>query len=224
MGPGQTRKYRLPPMGPQPPAASGPRRTLIFGGTFDPPHQIHVRAARAAADTLGCQSILVIPAGRSPLKEWSPLFTDEQRLALARDAFSSAVDARFEVLDTEIKREGPSFTIDTLDELFAQRCLDASATFLLIGSDQARRFSEWRECDRLLRDRAILAIVTRPPSTRAEDEAVAQALPPGRAIVVPLDPVDLSSTAVREALASGRIPRDSLPPAVAARLESWGFK
>lgn len=192
---------------------SGPV-ALVFGGTFDPPHRGHVAIARAAADLVGATSILVIPAAINPQRTGSPPAPAADRLAMARLAFRD--EPRAEVLDLEIARGGPSYTIDTLREL--ARLRSDTRFRLLIGGDQAANFTtwrEWREVERL----AEPAIVARPPLDAAPlaaelrrvhgaeaDRWIARILP------VPVTPE--RSTEIREALAAGRIPPD-IDPVVA---------
>jgi nicotinate-nucleotide adenylyltransferase len=200
---------------------SGPV-ALVFGGTFDPPHRGHVAIARAAADLVGAASILVIPAAFNPQRSGSPPAPADDRLAMTRLAFRH--EPRAEVLDLEIARGGPSWTIDTLRELARQR--PGTRFRLLIGGDQAVNFTtwrEWREVERL----AEPAIVARPPLDAAslaaelrrvhgpdDDRWIARILPipatPGR------------STAIRTALAEG-LPTDELDPEVLRHCRERGL-
>lgn len=94
---------------------AGPRRIIIFGGTFDPPHLAHTRLAELAAQQLDCDEILFIPAAISPLKSDHPAANKEHRIAMLLLATADIPGARISTI--EVDREGKSFTIDTLREL-----------------------------------------------------------------------------------------------------------
>ncbi|MDA0803076.1 MAG: nicotinate-nicotinamide nucleotide adenylyltransferase [Planctomycetota bacterium] len=198
--------------------------TLIFGGSFDPPHRRHFEVAFEAARELGCHRLLVVPAARSPLREGSPRFDDATRLAMARAAFEvhpvRDLGLEVRVLDLELRRGGTSFTVDTLRTLTAEFGLSRGTTFLLVGSDQALQFPKWREWGSILRELARLAVVARPPhDVGALERILAEAIPgaPGASIVVlPLEPVDLSSGEIRSRLDRGESIADLVTPEVAA--------
>ncbi len=229
MGPGQIDKYRFA----RPPPQHGycslvAVPTLIFGGSFDPPHRRHAEVAHAAAEVLGCRRLLVVPAARSPLRDGAPRFDDSTRMALARAAFvgHGAMDPLLDVrvLDLELLRGGTSFTVDTLGALASEFGLERDSTFLLVGSDQALQFCRWREWDSILCQWARLAVVARPPQNpRTLERDLSAAIPgapAGSVVVVPLDAVDLSSSQVRDALDRGESITGLVTPEVAAIVAS----
>lgn len=194
---------------------------LVFGGTFDPPHRVHVRMATAAADCLGARAILVIPAAINPQRAASPPAPAADRRAMTLAAFADEPRAR--VLDLELERHGPSYTIDTVRALHDQ---GAAPLRLLIGSDQALNFPTWRAW-REVAELAPPAIVVRPPQTHATllgelrrvfgAEAEAWA-----ARILPIPPTDMSATDARAALARGEAP-DALDPAILAYIRRHGL-
>ena len=93
--------------------------TLVYGGSFDPPHAVHARIASEAADVVGASRILVVPAGVNPQRTGRPPAPAEHRLAMVRLAFAD--DPRVIVDDRELRRAGPSYTVDTLEALAAER-------------------------------------------------------------------------------------------------------
>jgi len=200
---------------------SGPL-ALVFGGTFDPPHRGHVAMASAAADLVGAAEILVIPAAVNPQRTGAPPAPADERLALVRLAFRG--EPRAEVLDLEMSRGGPSYTIDTLRDLAARR---PGASFrLLIGSDQAVNFTTWRDWREVAR-LAEPAIVVRPPHEAASLAAELRRIHGADADrwiarILPLPPTPERSTAIRVALAAGLAP-DDLDPEVAGRCLSRGL-
>jgi len=142
-------------------AAATTRRTLLFGGTFDPPHRMHVRMAIDAARMLGCARIVVVPAGQAPLRAVGSGAGRGERLAMVRLAFAGIAGA--EVDPGEIEREGESFTVDTLASVAARDHLTRADLVLLIGADQALQFDRWRSWRRICDELAQVAVVPRPP-------------------------------------------------------------
>ncbi|UCD73858.1 MAG: nicotinate (nicotinamide) nucleotide adenylyltransferase [Phycisphaerales bacterium] len=140
-----------------------PRRILLFGGTFDPPHLAHTRLPPIVADQLGCFRILYIPATISPHKLEEPPTEVQHRLAMLTLALSDVPEA--EICTLELDRPGPSFTCDTLEAL--RREHGSGVTFrLLIGTDQALAFHEWENWPRVL-ELAVPAVMVRPPLDKA---------------------------------------------------------
>lgn len=189
--------------------------TLVYGGSFDPPHAVHARTATAAADALGASRILVIPAGVNPQRTDRPPAPAEHRLAMTRLAF--AADPRVTVDEREIRRDGPSFTVDTLEELARQR--PGERLRLLLGGDQALNFASWRNPERI-EALAEPAVVPRPPLDAAALRAALRERLGAQAErwmgrVLDLAPMDASSTHARALLARGERPGpDLLLPAV----------
>lgn len=211
----------------EPAETRGARRVLLFGGTFDPPHRRHVSMASAAATLLECDRIVVMPAGRSPLRRGVETASPELRLAMARAAF--ATDPRAVVSDLEVRRGGTSYTVDTLLALGAGSDRARTDTVLLIGSDQALQFGQWRDAARILEELAEVAVVLRPPDDRESfahrcgergDRSTAWLKR-----LLPLPPVDLSATAIRSALVRGDEPHTiaGLDPAVAGIIARSGI-
>lgn len=187
----------------------------IYGGTFDPPHWGHITAARAAMEQLGLDKLVLIPDRVPPhkaLPEGSA--SPEQRLEMAALA-AAELGKRAEVSDRELRRDGPSYTSDTLAELREEYPEDA--LWLLMGSDMFLSLQTWHAPEEIM---ALARIA--PFSREAEDESAAFATQQSRLeraygaqirIVQNPEVRELSSTEVRAALAAGR-GSDLLPPAV----------
>jgi nicotinate-nucleotide adenylyltransferase len=177
-------------------------RLGLFGGTFDPPHLGHVRAITAALDQLDLERIVVTVANDPWRKPDAPTASPALRLEMARAAFAGM--ERVEVSDLEIARGGPTYTIDTVEALLASEA--QVAVVVILGADAAAGLAEWHRADDLAR-LVTVAVVPRPGSDGPQ---------PGefRLVAVQMDPVDLSSTSVREALAAGEDPSDLLPAGV----------
>ncbi len=189
----------------------------IYGGSFNPPHLGHLAAARAAVAALGLDKLVFIPAGTPPHKELahgSP--TRAQRLemtAIAADQLR--MPGVTQVWDTELHREGKSYTADTLEE--AVQRWPGDELWLLMGTDMFLTVHLWKDPERLL----ALAGVCAFGRTEADSEEVfapqRRALSEtfGAKIVTVSVPglVDVSSTRLRELLPQGK-GRGSLPEAV----------
>lgn len=118
----------------------------IMGGTFNPVHSGHIAFIRAFTSQIQLDICYVIPARRSPFRMNEPLAEDQHRLNMLKLACEDIPNVI--VSDMEIKREGLSFTIDTISEI--QQVHPGAQLFLLIGEDQAHRFKEWKQWDELL--------------------------------------------------------------------------
>lgn len=122
-------------------------RIGIYGGTFDPPHKGHRYAAEDAAEQLGLERLLVIPAGIPPHKELqSQSASGKQRMEMAALAFADLLCA--EISDLELLRSGRSYTIDTVEALRSE--YPAAELFLLMGTDMLLCLDSWKESKRLL--------------------------------------------------------------------------
>ena len=118
----------------------------IMGGTFNPVHSGHIAFIKAFTSQIQLDICYVIPARRSPFRMNEPLAEDQHRLNMLKLACEDIPNVI--VSDMEIKREGLSYTIDTISEI--QSLYPNAQLFLLIGEDQAHRFKEWKQWDELL--------------------------------------------------------------------------
>jgi len=193
-------------------------RTLVFGGTFDPPHTAHTTLPPLVAARLGCARIIYIPAAANPLKTDLDVTAAEHRLAMLRLAVADVPGAQVSTI--ELDRPGPSYMIDTLRSL-RSRVGDKTDLVLLIGSDQAMSFHDWKDWARII-ELATPAVMVRPPldmaafrrqlAERYEPDEVERWL--GYAVAVPQ--LDVDATSVRRRLASGGDVRGLLQPNVLA--------
>jgi nicotinate-nucleotide adenylyltransferase len=175
-------------------------RVGIFGGTFDPVHHGHLLLAEAALEQLDLDRILFVPAALSPFKQDRPPgATPEQRLRMLR--LATAPEPRFGVDDRELRREGPSFTLETVRSLLGD--YPGVRFLLLIGADNLADLDRWHGIGELrnLVDFAVL--------DRGGDPATASCGFP-----VVKRRVDISSTGIRERLASGLSIRFMVPSPV----------
>ena len=179
----------------------------MFGGAFDPPHRAHVALAEAAVRQLNLDRLHVFPTGDAWHKART-LTPAEHRLAMARLAFEAVPAAVVD--DRELKRTGPTYSIDTLRELQAEH--PGAALFLLMGEDQAAGFGRWRNWQDIAQ-LATLAVAQRGP---ASGLATLQALPGVRVQPLALPPMPESATDIRARLAAGQDITRLVDPRVAS--------
>ncbi len=174
-------------------------RVGIFGGTFDPVHFGHLILAEAALEELDLDRIIFVPAGLSPFKtQRPPMASAALRLEMLRAAVAG--ESRFEIDDRELRREGPSYTIDSVTEMFGDH---PGVRFIyLIGTDNLHDLDRWHRIGEL-RNLVDFAILDREGS---------HTLPPDLPVV--RRRIDLSSTEIRSRLAAGLSIRFMVPEAV----------
>lgn len=198
----------------------------ILGGTFDPIHCGHLRLAEEALERLQLERVRLIPAGTPPHRN-PPVASAEQRLAMAR--LVAARNSNLEVDAAEVAAIGPSYTVLTLERLRAELG-ETQSLVLLMGADAFLGLTTWHRWQDLLR-LAHIAVATRPshqlePASMAPELArvfdqrlsrTTQALsasPAGAIVPFGITPLDISATAIRAALATGRSARYLLPDEV----------
>lgn len=134
-------------------------RIGVLGGSFDPIHLGHVGVARAVADALGLDRVLLMPAAQAPLREAGVRASGTQRAEMVRRAIAEAGDARLELCELELSRGGTSYTAESLRELRRRRA-DEELVWI-VGEDQFAKLGSWREPEELAR-LAEWAVYARP--------------------------------------------------------------
>ena len=198
----------------------------LLGGTFDPIHHGHLRLAEEAWDGLGLDSVLLIPAGSPPHRN-TPRTSAEHRLAMVQ--LAAEANDHLKVDAAEVRAEGPSYTVLSLERLRALHGPDQPLV-LLVGADAFLGLATWHRWKDIF-TLAHIAVATRP-SHVLEVEHMAPALaeefqqrlhrgasalqeaPAGYIVPFGITPLDISATAIRAALSTGRSPRYLLPEAV----------
>jgi nicotinate-nucleotide adenylyltransferase len=182
----------------------------ILGGTFDPIHNGHLAAARAALDCAGLDRVLFMPSAEPPHRGPARA-SAEQRLAMCRLAVEG--EPRFETSDIEIRRGGVSYTLDSLRELSRTRPEDR--LHLILGWDAARLFATWHEPAQV-QEQALMVVVSRPGAAEPEEALLRSAgLDPARVIMCLRSTPDISSSELRAALAADQSIAGQAPDAVA---------
>ena len=199
-------------------------RIGIYGGTFSPVHNGHVAAARAFMEQMWLDVLYVVPTGITPHKVMKGDASAADRLEMARLAFAGTDGVI--ISDMEIRREGKSYTVDTLRTVHAAMHED-DRLFLLLGTDMLLTLDTWREPEEIFR--LCYPVYIRRESDQSLDDRIVQCISRYyrdygkvvRRIVSPV--VEVSSTAVRNAAAQGRQIGDMVPPAVADYIRTHGL-
>lgn len=191
-------------------------RLGVFGGAFDPPHLAHVALVKAAIAELQLDQVRVLPTGQAWHKT-RPLSDAAHRLAMTRMACQYL--PQVVVDDREIRRAGPSYTVDTLHEL--QTEFPQAQLYLLLGDDQRRSLPSWHQIDEIRRI-AIICAAGRDMAVRAWNEKSGTSQTPTplsdtlqariRTLEMPLMPH--SATDIRELIAEEQAISGLVPPAV----------
>ncbi|EHR72578.1 nicotinate/nicotinamide nucleotide adenylyltransferase [Burkholderiales bacterium JOSHI_001] len=173
-----------------------PRRVGLFGGSFNPPHRAHRALADLALGALRLDELRWLPAGAPWQKPQEHLAPAEHRAAMV--ALAAEGEPRFVVDDRELRRSGPSYTLDTVNEL--EREIPGALFFLIIGQDQYARLHTWHHWRELL-PAVTLAVTARGGQTVRPSPAVGATW--HRVEVLDLPAMDVSATRVREMAARG---------------------
>jgi nicotinate-nucleotide adenylyltransferase len=185
----------------------------VMGGSFDPIHLGHLRAAEMAREAFGISRVLFVPVGRPPHRP-RPVCSDLDRFAMV----CLAIQGRpyFQASDVELVRDEPSYTVETI--LILSRQYPDAALILIVGSDAFVEMRSWKDLDRLV-SLCRVAVVHRPdPET--ESAALAES---SWILPVPGEGLSISSTMVRRLLKEGRGVQHLVPDPVAAHIESRGL-
>ena len=195
------------------------RRIGVLGGTFDPIHLGHLFVADEVARRLHLDEVVFAPSGESWHKSTTAAARSADRLAMVEAAIAG--DPRFRVTSVDIDRAGPTFTIDTLDDLSredARRHPDDPARWVFIaGVDAVAGLASWRDPEGILA-RAEVVAVTRPGHGLAIPEPFA-----GRIAVLEIPALDISSSDIRRRVSKGESIDDLVPRGVAAIIAERGL-
>ncbi len=196
-------------------------RIGIYGGTFSPVHRGHVAAAKAFMEQMWLDILYVIPTGISPHKQMKGDATPADRLEMCRLAFGD-MDGVI-VSDMEIRREGKSYTVDTLRELYDPE----NRLFFLMGTDMLLTLGSWREPEKIF-ELCYPVYIRREADASLDDAIVAKITEYHqkygkvvRRITAP--PIDLSSSTVRAVVAQGKSVAGLVPPAVERYIREKGL-
>ena len=191
-------------------------RIGLLGGSFDPVHRAHLTLARTALSALKLDQIQLIPAGqpwqRPPLGASS-----NDRLQMARLAVGE--DSALQVNPVEIDRNGPTYTVETLESLPV-----GPEYFWILGADQLANFCTWRRWQDIV-SRVQLVVAQRPGSDLIAPPELASWLDAHhkRLIHLPFEPLDISASEIRQRIARGESTADFLPETVGQYITARGL-
>lgn len=207
------------------------RAVAIFGGTFDPVHYGHLRAAAEISERLKVSDFRLVPAGRPPHRDatWAEPF---HRLAMLELAVAPYADLHVD--EREVRRDGPSFMVETLQSVREE--VGPVPLLLCVGQDAANQLNRWHRW-RELPDLAHLVVMTRPRSTPQYPAPLAEVMesrqvtrardlmrsPAGLVCHVEVTQLAISSTDIRRQLARGWDPRFLLPATVLSYIRKHGL-
>ena len=172
----------------------------IIGGTFDPIHKGHLQVVSEVAKRF--EKVIVIPTGNPWLKDHTPIASGEQRVAMTQIAVNSlGLDEKVQVSAIEVKRPGPSYAIDTVNELF--KIYPGSKFTLVLGSDAASNLNKWHRSDELQKLVDLLVVKRAGVNSSSFDE-------------IEISAPDLSSTQIRDKVANSADISEFVIPTVAS--------
>ncbi|MBD3169202.1 MAG: nicotinate-nucleotide adenylyltransferase [candidate division Zixibacteria bacterium] len=181
------------------------RKVGLLGGVFDPVHLGHLHIGDGARRKLGLDVVYLIPAGDPPHKSQSPYAGAEHRLRMLRMAIAG--NDGFRVMDIELKREGKSYTAETLAEIRDE--FPDWKLYFIIGGDNLSEILDWKTPERIF-ELAEVVLVNRPNMQKNVGEVEL----PGDVTAVTLPELDISSSGIRDYIKEGIPCRYLLPPGV----------
>jgi nicotinate-nucleotide adenylyltransferase len=182
-----------------------------MGGTFDPIHIAHLIIAEEVADRLGLARVVFIPAARPPHKCDRECSRFEDRMAMVKLAVED--NPRLAVSDIERRREGPSYTIETVREL-KDEFEDAEELYFIIGADSLAQLLTWKDPEALLAE-CTFVVAPRPGVNIADADPRIR----DRTLVLDMPSFEIASSDIRERVRLGRTIRYLVPPRVLAYIE-----
>ncbi|WP_372862709.1 nicotinate-nucleotide adenylyltransferase [Spongiibacter sp.] len=212
--------------------AASRRHIVVFGGTFDPIHNGHLRSAIELRELLVADEVRLMPSHQPPLRG-RPGASSAQRLAMVEAAVAEVPE--LQVDDRELRRDGASYTVDSLREM-RQELGDEVALTAVVGSDAYAKLHRWQHWQQLL-DYANLMVIERADHPLQADAVVADTMAACRVALAAdlgrraaggfysskLIQLPISATDIRDRLAAGRSIHYLLPAAVAEQIARWGL-
>lgn len=200
------------------------KKIALFGGTFDPVHLGHSAVAASAAEHIGAEKVIFVPAKRSPLKNFFPEADDDDRLAMI--ALAIAGNEKFQLDDFELRKPKPSYTLETARHFQADYG-DEALIYWLIGADSICELSRWYGIVELI-DECNLCVMFRagfepPDFTEFKDLWGAARVEKLQRNIIRTPLLDISSTEIRKRLAAGDDVAGMLAPSVEDYIRKHGL-
>ena len=193
----------------------------VLGGTFDPVHLGHLIIAEEAREQLKLDKVLFVPSGRPWLKEERIITPAEHRVSMLRLALAS--NPRFQISMVDVKREGPSYTVDTLVDLRRQFG-DSASFFFILGWDSLRDLHLWKDPARIIQQCRLVA-VGRPGSAKPRLSALETTLPgiSKNVLLLPKPLIGISSSEIRQRVSKGLSIKYLVPETVETYIREKGL-
>ena len=198
----------------------GSHRIGILGGTFDPPHVGHLWLATLTADAMGLDRVLFMPAAQPPHKRGRTISPIVDRLLMTRLAIGG--NDLFELSTLEVGRAGPSFTVDSMEQLL--NTYDDATVYLIMAGDSLAQIDSWHEPERLL-SLVEWLVGPRPGTPRPDPDQLRQRFGEAAARIHLLEgpSLEVSASEIRERVAAGRTIRYLVPQAVEELIAERGL-
>ncbi|MBR5731202.1 MAG: nicotinate-nucleotide adenylyltransferase [Firmicutes bacterium] len=180
------------------------KRIGVFGGSFDPIHYGHLILAAQVRELSGLDKVIFMPAYVNPFKVDSPPASGHDRLRMIELAIEGADG--LEVSDLEISKEGPSYSVDTLNELHQKLGDDVKLVFLL-GSDNLKRILDWKKSEELINDYGLIAVCRKGESRdeiNRHADRIRSIYPNADIQLFETPELEISSSEIREKLRFGQ--------------------
>ncbi|MBT3554793.1 MAG: nicotinate-nucleotide adenylyltransferase [Chloroflexi bacterium] len=194
------------------------KRVGVFGGTFDPIHVGHLAVASAVQKELGLDQVLFVVTSDQWLRETPPVASAGDRLCMVEIAVSDKPG--FSASDIDIKREGSTYTFDTLNDL-RDELGESSEMFLIVGADSAMSMDRWKNGDRIPELASIVAVGR--PGQDFQIDVLGESHPASSAEYLGGPMIDISATHVRGLLSDKRSVSDVVPGSVVDFIEKQGL-
>lgn len=200
------------------------RKIILYGGSFDPIHHGHLAMMQFAMQHLQADKSILIPAGISPLKRRNPYADGTSRIEMIRRAIQTLIGV--EVSDYELNRAGPSYTIDTV-RYFRQQVGQDAELYWLLGADAVAELPYWYRIGDLVQI-CRLCVMCRGGYPMPQLEPLTGLLTPAqieqlKADAMATPQIDISSTAIRKAIADGQNAAEQLPDGVWEYIQNQGL-
>lgn len=199
-------------------------RIILFGGTFDPIHNGHIKVAESAIKLLRGDMLVFIPAKRSPHKKEQPGAGKSQRYEMIKLSIENHPE--FKISDCEFYRNEPSYTLDTVRH-FKKIFGNNAELFWLVGADTVKDLCHWYKIEELV-DECRLTIMRRGGVETPDFSEIEKTIGPERASklksdMIPTPLIDISSTEIRRKISNGGSCLESLTPKVADFIKKNGI-
>ncbi len=193
-------------------------RIGLLGGTFDPVHIGHLIGAQAAADQIGLDRVLFVPAANPPHKSTVPISEAGHRVAMLKLAVAD--NDRFEIHLDELERGGASYTIDTIRR-FRQTLAPQDELFFILGADNLVEFTTWKDWRAICRESRLVSL--KRERFNAADYPIPEPLQQVEILWVDMPLIGISATDIRSRIDAGASIRYRVPQAVAEYIETHGL-